>query len=115
MKAAIKDWRHWLEGATHPFQVITDHKNLEYIKGAKRLNLHQARWALFFTHLRFTVTYRVFRVYGLPEDIVSDRGTQFISQFCRAFCKQLDINVSLTSGYHPQANGQVKHLNQEIG
>ncbi|XP_043105760.1 pollen-specific leucine-rich repeat extensin-like protein 1 [Puntigrus tetrazona] len=51
----------------------------------------------------------VFRIYGLPEDIVSDRGTQFTSQVWRAFCKHLDINVSLTSGYHPQANGQENH------
>ncbi|KAI2646332.1 Transposon Tf2-9 polyprotein [Labeo rohita] len=309
MKAAIEEWRHWLEGALHPFQVITDHKNLEYIKGAKRLIPRQARWALFFTCFQFTVTYRpgsknskadalsrkhdppmdyltpepilpptvilapvswdimdeihrrheqdppppqcppnkhyvpqelrhqvlqwvhtslstghpgisctlqlvknsfwwpsitkdttsfvkscqvcaqsktpkelpsgllqplpipqrpwshlsidfvtdlppsqefttilviidrfskscrliplkglptametvlalfnhVFRVYGLPEDIVSDRGTQFTSQVWKAFCKQLDINVSLTSGYHPQSNGQVERLNQEIG
>lgn len=57
----------------------------------------------------------VFRVYGLSKDIVSDRGTQFISQVWRAFCKQLDINVSLTSGNHPQSNGQVERLNQEIG
>ncbi|MGL4947539.1 MAG: integrase catalytic domain-containing protein, partial [Cetobacterium sp.] len=45
---------------------------------------------------------QVFRIYGLPEDIVSDRGTQFTSQVWRTFCKHLDINVSLTSGYHPQ-------------
>ncbi|KAK3556473.1 hypothetical protein QTP70_008335 [Hemibagrus guttatus] len=57
----------------------------------------------------------VFRVYGILEDIVSDRGTQFTSQVWKAFCKQLDINVSLTSGYHPQSNGQVERLNQEIG
>ncbi|KAK3507486.1 hypothetical protein QTP70_026910, partial [Hemibagrus guttatus] len=59
--------------------------------------------------------HHVFRVYGIPEDIVSDRGTQFTSQVWKAFCKQLDINVSLTSGYHPQSNGQVERLNQEIG
>lgn len=58
MKAAIEEWRHWLEGAIHPFQIITDHKNVEYIKGAKRLNPRQARWALFFTRFQFTVTYR---------------------------------------------------------
>uniref|UniRef100_A0A8C1UTM1 Gypsy retrotransposon integrase-like protein 1 n=1 Tax=Cyprinus carpio TaxID=7962 RepID=A0A8C1UTM1_CYPCA len=309
MKAVTEQWRHWLEGAVHPFQVITDHKNLEYIKSAKRLNPRQARWSLFFTRFQFTVTYRpgsknskadalsrqydllmdnntpeyilppsviiapitwdimeeiqreqiqdpaptncppnlhyvpqglrprviqwvhtsvssghpglsrtlhllrnsfwwpsmskdvtnyvkackvcaqsknpkelppgllqplpipqrpwshlsidfvtdlplshgfttilviidrfskscrlfplkglptametaqamfhhVFRNYGIPEDIVSDRGTQFTSQVWRAFCKQLDINVSLTSGYHPQANGQVERLNQELG
>ncbi|KAK3523509.1 hypothetical protein QTP70_001173 [Hemibagrus guttatus] len=37
IKAALEEWRHWLEGARHPFQ---------------------ARWALFFTRFRFTVTYR---------------------------------------------------------
>ncbi|KAK3561514.1 hypothetical protein QTP86_006170 [Hemibagrus guttatus] len=58
MKAAIEEWRYWLEGSTHPFQVITDHKNLEYIKSAKRLNPRQARWSLFFTRFQFTVTYR---------------------------------------------------------
>ncbi len=56
----------------------------------------------------------VFRFYGLPEDIVSDRGPQFTSHVWSAFCCQLNINVSLTSGYHPQANGQVERLNQEL-
>ncbi len=38
MKAALEEWRHWLEGARHPFTVLTDHRNLEYLKTAKRLN-----------------------------------------------------------------------------
>ncbi|KAK3517148.1 hypothetical protein QTP86_003930, partial [Hemibagrus guttatus] len=58
IKAALEEWRHWLEGAHHPFQVLTDHRNLEYLRGAKRLNPRQARWALFFTRFVFTVTYR---------------------------------------------------------
>ncbi|KAK3521086.1 hypothetical protein QTP86_013379 [Hemibagrus guttatus] len=57
IKAALEEWRHWLEGAHHPFQVLTDHRNLEYLRGAKRLNPGQARWALFFL-FRFMVTYR---------------------------------------------------------
>ena len=48
VKLALEEWRHWLEGAEHPFIVWTDHKNLEYIKKAKRLNSRQARWPLFF-------------------------------------------------------------------
>ncbi|KAK3530126.1 hypothetical protein QTP86_014792, partial [Hemibagrus guttatus] len=55
--AALKEWHHWLEGARHPFQVLTDHRNLEYLQGAKRLNPRQAQWALFFTRFVFTVTY----------------------------------------------------------
>ncbi|KAK3548395.1 hypothetical protein QTP70_012639 [Hemibagrus guttatus] len=31
VKLALKEWRHWLEGARHPFLVLTDHKNLEYL------------------------------------------------------------------------------------
>jgi hypothetical protein len=26
---ALKVWRHWLEGARHPFLMWTDHRNLE--------------------------------------------------------------------------------------
>ncbi len=58
MKAAFEEWRHWLEGSKFPFSVLTDHRNLEYLRSAKRLNHRQARWALFFTRFQFTVTYR---------------------------------------------------------
>lgn len=57
MKAAFEEWRHWLEGSTHPFTVLTDHKNLEYLRTAKRLNPRQAQWSLFFTCFYFVVTY----------------------------------------------------------
>uniref|UniRef100_A0A8C9T6V6 Gypsy retrotransposon integrase-like protein 1 n=5 Tax=Scleropages formosus TaxID=113540 RepID=A0A8C9T6V6_SCLFO len=309
IKMALEEWRHWLEGATHPFLVLTDHRNLEYLQKAKRLNSRQARWAMFFTRFRFTVTYRpgskngkadalsrlfevspqlsppdtilsptqfvapirwallddiqaaqrqepgpneqpqdkeyvpstvrsellhwahdgpstghpgvnrtlkllaerfwwpsmrqdvrdfvlacttcaqakvprqlpaglleplpipnrpwshiavdfltdlpcsdgnttilvvidrfskacrliplkglptaletaellfqhVFRLYGLPEDVVSDRGPQFTSRVWKAFFARLGVSVSLSSGYHPQSNGQVERLNQEVG
>ncbi|KAL0147274.1 hypothetical protein M9458_057420, partial [Cirrhinus mrigala] len=58
MKAALEEWRHWLEGTKLPFTILTDHRNLEYLRSAKRLNHRQARWALFFTRFDFTVTYR---------------------------------------------------------
>ena len=58
VKLALEEWRHWLEGAEHPFIVWTDHKNLEYIKKAKRLNSRQARWALFFNRFSFSLSYR---------------------------------------------------------
>ncbi|KAK3523122.1 hypothetical protein QTP86_017285 [Hemibagrus guttatus] len=58
IKLALEEWRHWLEGARHPFLVLTDHKNLEYLRAAKRLNPRQARWALFFTRFGFSISYR---------------------------------------------------------
>lgn len=45
-------------GAQHSFLVLTDHKNLEYLRDARRLNPCQARWALFFTRFNFTISYR---------------------------------------------------------
>ncbi|XP_076853460.1 vomeronasal type-2 receptor 1-like [Brachyhypopomus gauderio] len=44
--------------------------------------------------------------FGLPEDIVLDRGPQFTSRVWREFLSKLNITVSLNSGYHLQANGQ---------
>ncbi|KAI2646180.1 Transposon Tf2-8 polyprotein [Labeo rohita] len=58
IKLALEEWRHWLEGATHPFTIITDHKNLQYLREARLLNPRQARWALFLTRFNFTITYR---------------------------------------------------------
>jgi hypothetical protein len=55
---ALKVWRHWLEGAKHPFLIWTDHLNLEYIWAARRLNPRQERWAMFFTKFQFTISYR---------------------------------------------------------
>ncbi len=56
----------------------------------------------------------VFRFYGLPEDIVSNRGPQFTSRVRSAFFPKNNINISLTSGYHMQSNGQTERLSQEI-
>ncbi|MGL5904955.1 MAG: integrase catalytic domain-containing protein [Cetobacterium sp.] len=58
---------------------------------------------------------QVFRYFGIPEDIVSDRGPQFISRVWRSFHSLLGVAVSLTSGYHPQSNGQTERKVQEIG
>uniref|UniRef100_A0A3B1J2C0 Gypsy retrotransposon integrase-like protein 1 n=1 Tax=Astyanax mexicanus TaxID=7994 RepID=A0A3B1J2C0_ASTMX len=55
---ALEEWRHWLEGAKHPFVVLTDHKNLEYLRTAKRLNSRQARWSLFFSRFQFSISFR---------------------------------------------------------
>ncbi len=51
---------------------------------------------------------QVFRNFGVPEDIVSDRGPQFISHVWKAFFHLLGVTVSLSSGYHPQTNGQTE-------
>ncbi|KAK3569999.1 hypothetical protein QTP86_008426 [Hemibagrus guttatus] len=56
----------------------------------------------------------VFRYFGIPEDIVSDRGPQFVSRVWRAFLTRLGVAIRLSSGYHPQTNGQTERKIQEI-
>ncbi|PRP77032.1 retrotransposable element protein [Planoprotostelium fungivorum] len=46
---------------------------------------------------------RVFRLHGIPEKIVSDRGTQFTAEFWTSFWKQM--------AYHPQSDGQTERVN----
>lgn len=83
VKLALEEWRHWLEGSQEPFLVLTDHRNLEYIKTAKRLNPRQARWALFFSRFDFSITFRpgskngkvdaLSRIHGKNESSASDK------------------------------------------
>lgn len=58
VKPNLEEWCHWLEGAVHQFSSFTDHKNLEYLKTAKCLNLCQACQVLFFTWFHFMLPYR---------------------------------------------------------
>lgn len=56
----------------------------------------------------------VFCLHGLPSDVVSDRDPQFTSQFWKAFCRLLGFSPSLSSGFHPQTNGQTERANQKL-
>jgi len=49
----LEEWRHFLEGATHPVEIWTDHKNLEYFMMAKKLNRCQAYWSLYLARFDF--------------------------------------------------------------
>jgi len=50
---ALEEWRHFLERATHPVKIWTDHKNLEYFMTAKKLNRRQACWSLHLARFNF--------------------------------------------------------------
>ncbi|KAI2657950.1 Transposon Tf2-11 polyprotein [Labeo rohita] len=74
IKLALEEWRHWLEGAIHPFTIITDHKNLQYLRDAKRFNPRQARWALFFTRFSFKIIYQPGSK-NIPADALSRQSS----------------------------------------
>ena len=51
----------------------------------------------------------------VPEDIVSDRGPQFMSRVWKAFMERLGVSSSLTSGFQSESNGQVERVIQHVG
>jgi len=56
----------------------------------------------------------VFLIYGAPEEILSDNGRQFDSNFTRELLKELHIKQLFTTAYHPQCNGLAERMNQTI-
>ncbi|XP_060114520.1 EF-hand calcium-binding domain-containing protein 6 [Heteronotia binoei] len=56
----------------------------------------------------------VFRLHGLPKQIVSDRGPQFTSRFWQAFQQGLGTELHLSSAYHPQTDGQTERTNATL-
>lgn len=55
-----------------------------------------------------------FRIFGLPESVVSDQGAQFVSFFIKEITRILGINWQYSSAGHEQSHGQVENLNQWI-
>ena len=56
----------------------------------------------------------VFKNHGLPKDIVSDRGTQFVSKFTRRLLELLDVKGNRSTAYHPESDGQAERVNQTL-
>src|SRR3979490_1051316 len=56
----------------------------------------------------------VFSKHGVPSHITSNRGSKFVSHFFRSPSKALDMHLHFTLGYHPEADGQTKRINQTL-
>src|SRR5260221_1526678 len=56
----------------------------------------------------------VWRHHRLLEAIISDRGSAFISNFSRELAALLDIQLTPSTAYHLQTDGQTEQVNQEI-
>jgi len=57
----------------------------------------------------------IWKLYGVPRKILSNRGPQFASKFMEEFMKALGTKRQLLMAYHPQTDGQTERINQEIG
>ena len=57
---------------------------------------------------------QVWRLHGLPESIISDRGVQFAAGMMKELNNLLGIQTKLLMAYHPQTDGQTERINQEL-
>ena len=56
----------------------------------------------------------VVRHHGLPDSIVSDRGSVFTSKFWSSLCYFLGIKRRLSTAFHPQTDGQTERQNSTM-
>ncbi|GAA5878755.1 hypothetical protein JCM1840_006047 [Sporobolomyces johnsonii] len=56
----------------------------------------------------------IFGNHGLPDDVVSDRGAVFDSNFWRTLSRLTRTKLSMSTAYHPQSDGITERLNQTL-
>jgi len=56
----------------------------------------------------------MWKLHGLPESIISDRGPQFVAELMKELNEMLGIKSKLSTVFHPQTDGQIERVNQEL-
>ena len=56
----------------------------------------------------------LYKRFGLPDKIISDRGPQFMSKSFVKLLKLLGTTSALSTAYHPQTDSTTERVNQEI-
>ena len=56
----------------------------------------------------------MWKLHGLPESVVLDRGPQFVAELTKELNRMLGIKMNLSTAFYPQMNGQTERMNQEL-
>ena len=59
-----------------------------------------------------TVLHHLFATYGIPEQVVSDNGPQFVAEEFETFLKRNGVKQIRCAPYHPSSNGAVERFIQ---
>ncbi len=57
----------------------------------------------------------IFAVYGIPNEILTDNGTNLVSEAMETFLQPTKVKHRTTTPYHPQTNGKIERFNGTIG
>src|SRR5260370_18859323 len=56
----------------------------------------------------------IFSKHGTPGHVTSDHSAEFVSHFFCSLGSLLNMKLHFTSGYHPEGDGQMEQINQEL-
>ena len=56
----------------------------------------------------------IYKRFGLPDEIISDRGPQFTAHAFHELLKLLNVTSKISTAYHPQTDRATERVNQEI-
>ena len=56
----------------------------------------------------------MWKLHRLPESVISNKGPQFAVELMRELNKMLEIETRLSTVFHPQTDGQMEQMNQEL-
>ena len=88
--------------------VVVDHglmKGVIFIPCSKELTALKAA-KLHFDHM--------FKWFGIPEIIISDRDPLFVSKMYRGLMKLCGIKQQVSTAYQPETNGETEQVNREL-
>lgn len=115
-----------ITGVQRPFQIIgVDVMELpRTTKGNKYVLVFQdflTKWPMVFPisrqrsiRLVHLLVDEVIPMFGVPEALLSDRGTNLLSHLMLDVCKYLGIKKLNTTAYHPQCDGMVERFNRTL-
>ena len=101
--------------------ILTDWKGVSYdlilvivIRLTKMVHYKPVKVTIDAPGLAEVIIDMVMRHHGLPNSIVTDRGSLFTSKFWSSLCYFLGIKQRLSTAFHPQTDGQTEKQNSTI-
>lgn len=88
--------------------VVVDHgltKGVIYIPCTKDIDAAETALKLY---------RNVYRHFGIPSKVISDRGSTFTSKVTQELGRILGIDLAWSTAYRPQTNGETERVNQEL-
>jgi len=129
-----KPWRHSPVSELQPLSVLDARWNtlsVDFVVKLPESSRHDAVMTIVdsvskrvhFVPMHTTVTaegvarlflHHVWKLHGLLKHVVSDHRPQFVASFTKKLYRLLGVQLSSSTAWHPQTDGQTERVNQEL-